>query len=620
MQDAGDVSQKRLGDYFVLLRRQWLAVLICLLLGVGLAVAYMQLAPKQYRTTTSVLVTETTPSSSGVADRSTINLDTEAQLVTATQTVTAAAKTLGVTGAAVGDLGGNVSVSVPPNTDILDITYTGGTARDAQRGSLAFAQAYLAQRQQTAQASLDAQQKALQTQIDALNAQLQQVIQSGSGLPANSPEANRVNDQAAALNNQLTSLGNSQNQLKATTVTPGQVVTQPGLPTSPSSPKGVVAITAGVILGLLAGIGVAALRHRADDVVRTPDDLFRRTRVPVATVLSTRLHAGEVGLLPPLSADGRGYARLRNLVTTSLEETTRRVVLVAGVRRGSGPVAANLAASLARAGEDVFLVCGDVFGSTATAVLGDEPAEGLGEVLAGEREVEDVVRRLPGIPGLRIIGPGRDADRADALLQTRSPRRLIDELLESGAYVVIEAPPTRDSPDAQTLANVAELAVLVVEAGDTSAHDVLDACAQLESVHTAVLGAVIARYGRDSTVDRRSGETADEPRPDTGAPGASGDADAAEETPEATATDVADAEDRDADEKVPSGAAAAGGAALSVPTTPGVAATQEIPAVGSGSLHVHDDDEQSARSGGDVVPTSTRPALVPPTTRGPAPR
>jgi Mrp family chromosome partitioning ATPase len=339
-------------------------------------------------------------------------------------------------------------------------------------------------------------------------------------------------------------------------------------------------------------------------------------------------------LLPPLSADGRGYARLRNLVTTSLEESSRRVVLVAGVRRGGGPVAANLAASLARAGEEVYLVCGDVFGSTATAVLGDEPTEGLGEVLAGEREVDDVVRRLPAIPGLRIIGPGRDADRADALLQTRSPRRLIDQLLESGAYVVIEAPPTRDSPDAQTLANVAELAVLVVEAADTSAHDVLDACAQLESVHTAVLGAVIARYGRDSTVDRRGGETveADEPAPVAPEePSTAGDVGSTEavDADEATAEPAEDAEQEE--EKVPSGATASGTA----PAAPGVtvtqeipaighgtnpAMTQEIPAIGHGTPHDRSHTGQQERPGDDVVPTTTRPALVPPTTQGPAPR
>ena len=190
------------------------------------------------------------------------------------------------------------------------------------------------------------------------------------------------------------------------------------------------------MLGALLGLGVAALRHRADDVIRTPDDLFRRTRVPVAAVLSTRLHPGQVNILKPLSADGRGYARLRNLVTTSLEESDRRVVLVAGVRRGGGPVAANLAASLARSGEQVYLVCADVFGPTATALLGRKGRPGLAEVLAGELPVDEAILTLDSVPNLRILTPGLDPDRADALLQTKGPRKLVDDLLGTATYVV----------------------------------------------------------------------------------------------------------------------------------------------------------------------------------------
>jgi Mrp family chromosome partitioning ATPase len=337
-----------------------------------------------------------------------------------------------------------------------------------------------------------------------VKALLDEAVLAGRSLPADSAEAARNERQVQALNDQLANITSSQNRIQAENPTPGQVVTEAPLPRSPSSPDLFIALGAGILLGLVAGIGLAALRHRADDVVRSPEDLYRRTGVPVTSVLSTRLHDGEVTVLQPLSADGRGYARLRNLVTTSLEESNRRVVLVAGVRRGGGQVAANLAASLARAGEDVVLVCADVFGDTAAALLPAAPTVGLAEVLAGEQPVESVVRRLPGIQGLRILGPGLDVDRADALLQTRSPRKLVDRLLESASYVVLEAPPTTDSPDAQTLANVAELAVLVVESGPTRAREVVDACAQLESMGTPVLGAVIARFGRDSDVDLRS--------------------------------------------------------------------------------------------------------------------
>ena len=77
------------------------------------------------------------------------------------------------------------------------------------------------------------------------------------------------------------------------------------------------------------------VRAERSDVVRTPEDLFRRAGVPVAALLSTRLHGGQVTVVPPLSSDGRAYARLRNLVTTGLMQASRRVVVVAGVRGGS---------------------------------------------------------------------------------------------------------------------------------------------------------------------------------------------------------------------------------------------------------------------------------------------
>jgi Mrp family chromosome partitioning ATPase len=488
-----------LNDYFSILRRQWVLVVVCLAVGLGGALAFLQLAPREYRATTAVLVTPTASDTANANQRAaTINLDTEAQLVTATDTVSRAVKDLGLTASEARDLDQRVDVTVPPNTDILDIAYTGTTPVAAQRGSLAFAQAYLEQRHDSVQAGLAAQDRALQGRIDPVVAQLGQVLTAGATLPVGSPERARNNEQVTALNNQLAQLSIQQNQVRATIVSPGRIVTSPGLPSSPSSPNTMVTLAAGLILGLAAGAGLAAWRHRADDRIRRPEDLLRRTRVPVAAVLPTTLQEGEVALEQGLNANGRGYARLRNLVTTTLADSSRRVVVVAGARHGGGPVAVNLAASLARAGESVFLVCGDVFGNSSQALLGSTPSVGLAEVLAGEVDVDGAAQTVPEIPDMRVIGAGADPHRADALLQSRRVRYLIDELVKSGSYVVIEAPSMSDRPDAQTLGSVAELAVIVVEIGETDAGEVLDACEQFESMSTPVLGAVIARYGKDA--------------------------------------------------------------------------------------------------------------------------
>src|ERR1700712_2731101 len=95
MQSGSAANTMRLGDYFELVRRHWLTVLICLALGAGAAIAYIQLAPREYQTQASVPVTPTTADAPAATDRTSgINLDTEAQLVTATQTVADAAKQL----------------------------------------------------------------------------------------------------------------------------------------------------------------------------------------------------------------------------------------------------------------------------------------------------------------------------------------------------------------------------------------------------------------------------------------------------------------------------------------------------------------------------------------------
>src|SRR3954467_13354127 len=133
MWDERAGSTLRMGDYRRILRRYWLPVVLCLVLGTGAALTYLTWAPLQYRAQTSVLVTPTvTRTTNSTARAEAVNMDTEAQLVTATATVSAAADELHLPPDRVGDLADRVDVTVPPNTDVLDISFTGNTAEEAQ--------------------------------------------------------------------------------------------------------------------------------------------------------------------------------------------------------------------------------------------------------------------------------------------------------------------------------------------------------------------------------------------------------------------------------------------------------------------------------------------------------
>ena len=114
----------------------------------------------------------------------------------------------------------------------------------------------------------------------------------------------------------------------------------------------------------------------------------------------------------------------------------------------------------------------------------------------GEADVQAAAYCVPAVPNLRVLALRRDTDHARALASTRRLKDVI-AVLSATAYVVIEAPPMTDSPDAQTLAPVAGVVVLVVETGRTRAREISDAVAEFRSVHVPVLGAVVVRYGRD---------------------------------------------------------------------------------------------------------------------------
>src|SRR5262249_45100746 len=76
-------------------------------------------------------------------------------------------------------------------------------------------------------------------------------------------------------------------------------------------------------------------------------------------------------------------------------------------------------------------------------------------------------------------------------VRSRTLREILAWLRTQAEYVVIEAPPTATSSDAQSLANAADAAIVAVELHRTTRIDLLDAAEQLERVRNAVLGCVV---------------------------------------------------------------------------------------------------------------------------------
>ncbi|MEU7908682.1 Wzz/FepE/Etk N-terminal domain-containing protein [Actinoplanes sp. NPDC049118] len=496
MEDPRPVSAD-LSHYLGVFRRHWWVVLAAGGVGLGLGALVTQTVPKVYEASTSVLVQAVSgdTNASGGRTKGTINLDTEAQLVASGAVAVKAARLLRAEGSPL-ELARNVSVEVPANTTVLVIRFEADTPAGAQKGSHAFAEAYLRNREETARAGLDQQIKTLTLKVRQLTANLTGINNRLARAENGSFERSNLESLRNNSQNQLNNLTGRLNELTTATVGAGSIISDAREPEAPTSPNALLNIATGGMTGLLAGLALAFARERFDGRLRTPADVRDRGRMPVLAALDERTAPHFDDVLQPYGPGGRVFNRLRNEVLASLKNGDQ-ILVVTGASRGSAStlVAANLAAALARTGSDVVLIGAHLPDSVVDAaplarMLGVSAMPGLSDLLAGRIGLNKAMQRTPRIPSLRVITTGGAATAA-GLMQSQRLRDTLEALRRQSGYVVIEAPSTTSSADAQSLASLADAAILAVELRRAKRPALLDAAEQLSRVGTPLLGAVV---------------------------------------------------------------------------------------------------------------------------------
>jgi Mrp family chromosome partitioning ATPase/capsular polysaccharide biosynthesis protein len=486
-----------LSHYLGVLRRHWWVLLVATGAGLGAGAGVTHALPKVYESSASVLVQAVgqDTNASGGRTNGTINLDTEAQLVRSGAVANSAAILLKTRTSPV-DLAKNVSVEVPANTTVLVITYRSDTAAAAQAGSHAFAEAYLRNREATAQGALNSRIKALNLKLRQLTVGLTAINKKVTAAQVGSSERANLDSLRSNSQNQVNFFSSKLNELTTTTVSAGNVISDARLPDAPSSPNAILDLAGGAMGGLLLGLLLAFLRDKLDRRLRSASDVRDRARIPVLATLDERTTPHFDDVLQPYGPGGRVFNRLRNEVLAQLEPGDQ-VIVVTGATRGPAAtlVAANLAAALARTGNEVVLIGAHLPDSVVEAaplarMLGVAAMPGLSDLLSGRIGLARALQRTPRIPSLRVITTGGAATAA-GLMQSQRLRDTLEALRRQGGYIVIEAPSTSSSADAQSLASLADAAIIAVELRRARRPALLDAADQLERVDTKLLGAVV---------------------------------------------------------------------------------------------------------------------------------
>jgi capsular exopolysaccharide synthesis family protein len=152
--------------------------------------------------------------------------------------------------------------------------------------------------------------------------------------------------------------------------------------------------------------------------------------------------------------------------------------------------AVNLALAAARANPErrILLIDADLRRSQVAAVLGIRSKLGLSELLAGECEVRDVVRRFHATR-LAVIPAGGTPEEATQVLASAQMKQFLKAVRDNFDEVYIDMPPALPFADAGILAHQVDGVLLVVRANVTPTKVVNQAVEQLGGV--PILGCVL---------------------------------------------------------------------------------------------------------------------------------
>jgi uncharacterized protein involved in exopolysaccharide biosynthesis/Mrp family chromosome partitioning ATPase len=494
MEPVQQPDEYEAADSVGLLRRRVRLILAVTILGAVGAAGYGAVAPKSYSAKAVVNVNPTAADQSSLLTGNTktaaLNLSTEAQTVVSTGVATLAAKMLH-SPLTLYQLTRQVTVTVPPNSSVLNIACTASTAAYSAECANDFAKAYLQNRVSVAAADVNGQLKILAPRISGLNSQIAALNTKMAGLVKNSPQrtgdAARLAADRLEVGKLIQEYSTVNGQLADTSG--GSVITPATLPGKPSSLSLTVLVPSGLAVGLVLGWVVAYLVDRRDRRIHNALHAQRVIGLPVLADLPAGAFGREVSIASPRSNTGQAFTDLAHDVTTALGEGNH-VVFVAGATPGpaGSVVAASLAVTLARTHSEVVLVCASMNSAVAQKLLGVGEGAGLAELIAGAATVRDVVQGPAGMPGLWVITPGADPSLASQHLQHETGRALISQLRRDARYVIIEAQVADDVADTFALGDFADAAVMVVEVGRSTKADTVECVRRL---HVPVLGAAL---------------------------------------------------------------------------------------------------------------------------------
>ncbi len=247
---------------------------------------------------------------------------------------------------------------------------------------------------------------------------------------------------------------------------------------------------------------------------------YRKETIKSEKDLESKLDAGSLGMVyydPVYASFGNMLRRKKNRhlitdLTASFEQVERykklgahvsaeahkqgaKVILVTSVNEheGKSTVSANLALTLVQQSYKVLLVDGDMRRPTQQSLFlkpGEKLKATLGDLLMGRASMKEALR-FDEERGIHLLLNDHNFVNSTDIVSSDYMSRLLNVVRGYFDFIVIDSPPMSLMADAEVLADLADMSILVISYDNVLAQDLNDAIDSLRDCHAVFAGCVL---------------------------------------------------------------------------------------------------------------------------------
>ena len=286
--------------------------------------------------------------------------------------------------------------------------------------------------------------------------------------------------------------------------TDARVISRAQPPASPSSPQTRFILFVALMASAGIGIALAVVVERLDSGVHTGRDIERWTGLSVLTIVPELKGKGSPAnksmqvVTAPMSRYTESYRNLLVGLNLSNVDNPPKIIAVTSANPSEGKTVTSIsmAAAAAATGKRVLILDCDLRRPRLHQELGVSRGPGLVDYLAGQAELEAVMRTDERY-NLQYITAGSETQNVLSLIESQKLRALLTQMKPHFGLIVVDTPPLLAVADAKVLAERCDSVVFAVRWGKTSRNTLIDGLKHLEGNAAPVAGVVMTRADMD---------------------------------------------------------------------------------------------------------------------------